>query len=53
MSDITNRWDGNYYLTNDQYEYTTRHFENAFKDAIVQVSPKTSMTYATSTSELI
>ena len=27
MSDITDRWDGNYYLTNDQYEDTKKHFE--------------------------
>ena len=47
MSDITNRWDGNYYLTNDQYEDTKRYLKNALENTTLQLSPKTS------TSELI
>ena len=27
MSDITSRWDGNYYLTKDQYEDAKKYFE--------------------------
>ena len=27
MSDITDRWDGNYYLTYDQYEGTKKYYE--------------------------
>ena len=27
MSDITDRWDGNYYLTEDQYEGAKKCFE--------------------------
>lgn len=53
MSDITNRWSSNYYLTNDQYEDSKKYFKDAFKEATIQVSPKTSITYETSTSELI
>lgn len=47
VSDIRNRWYGNYYLTNDQYEDIMRCFENEFEDARVRVSPKTFTTYAT------
>ena len=47
MSDIRNRWYGNYYLTNNQYEDIMGCFENEFEDARVRVSPKTSTTYAT------
>ena len=46
VSDIRNRWYGNYYLTNDQYEDTMRCFENEFEDARVRVSSKTPTTYA-------
>lgn len=35
MSDITNRWDSNYYLTNDQYEDTNKYFKDAFKKATI------------------
>lgn len=53
MSDITNRWDGDYYLTYDQYEGTKKYFENRVKDAVLQVSPRTSTTCVTSTNDLI
>ena len=41
MSDITNRWDGNYYLTEDQYGGAKKYFKTKIN------SPKTSTTYAT------
>lgn len=47
MSDITSRWNGNYYLTNDQYEDIVKCFENEFEDARVRVNPITSTTCAT------
>lgn len=33
MSDITNRWDGDYYLTNDQYENTKKYFETKINNS--------------------
>lgn len=53
MNDIRNRWDGDYYLTNDQYEDTKRYLKNTLENTTLQLSPRTSMTYAISTSELI
>lgn len=53
MSDITNRWDGDYYLTNDQYEDTKRYLKNTLKDVTLQVSPGSPITSTTSTNELI
>jgi len=44
MSDITNRWDGNYYLTEDQYESTKNYFETKIN------SPNALNTFSTTTS---
>ena len=44
MSDITSRWDGNYYLTNDQYEGAKKDFETKIN------SPNALNTFSTTTS---
>lgn len=51
MSDITNRWDGNYFLTKDQYENTNKYFEtkinshnvidNSTTSTTLQINPST------------
>lgn len=44
MSDITSRWNGNYYLTKDQYEGTQKFFETKIN------SPNALDTFSTTTS---